>query len=770
MNQKILFSLFLCGILLPLRAQIKGTVTDSDSNPIPFANVAIYSLPDSTLITGTTTDQQGVFSLLADNNSSNALLRVSFIGYETQTVPALPEQTISLQPDTTLLDEVVVEGDLPRIRLRSDAVVATVQNTVLSKAGTANDVLKRLPAITGDDGDFSIFGKGKAKIYVNNRELRDVSELDLISSADIREVEIVHNPGAGYDASVKAVIRIHTVRKTGDGLSFDIRSTYLQTENTDLRQQLNLNYRHKGWDIFGTVKYERYAYVQDSRIAQEAFVDTLWTQKNELRVDGLSNPLTTIAGVNYEISSNHYAGVKYTMTAFPGKNGMQSTTLSDVYADGVFYDRWESNDNQTQNSKPRHRLNAYYNGKFGELNVDFNSDFYRSSQSTASSITESSQEYDDRVITSDNRIKNRLFATRLVLSYPVWEGQLSAGNEFTRTRRDDDYTTDIQGIPSTNTSIHDENNAFFAEYSRSTPIGQLTGGVRFEKVYSDYFSDGEKMDEQSRHYAHWFPNFSYSNTLGGVQLQLSYTAKTVRPAYWQLGSSIFYANRFTMQTGNPFLKPTIIHDASLTGSWKYLQLMVSYKQERDVIMQWATQMEENPAVTLLSTRNLDKLPSLTAYLTASPKFGIWAPQASIGFMKQWLTITSNDKQVRLNSPIPTASLNNSFSLPKGFLLTLDANFQGKGNQQNVKLTDHQFVVNLGVTKSFFDDRLSVVLKGHDLFHGRTMDIKAYNDRLNIYQFSRWDTRELELTVRYKFNTAKNRYKGTGAGQGEINRM
>ncbi|HAC73838.1 MAG TPA: TonB-dependent receptor, partial [Porphyromonadaceae bacterium] len=158
---------------------------------------------------------------------------------------------ISLQPDTTLLDEVVVEGDLPRIRLRSDAVVATVQNTVLSKAGTANDVLKRLPAITGDNGDFSIFGKGKAKIYVNNRELRDVSELDLISSADIREVEIVHNPGAGYDASVKAVIRIHTVRKTGDGLSFDIRSTYLQTENTDLRQQLNLNYRHKGWDIFG---------------------------------------------------------------------------------------------------------------------------------------------------------------------------------------------------------------------------------------------------------------------------------------------------------------------------------------------------------------------------------------------------------------------------------------------------------------------------------------------------------------------------------------
>ena len=72
-----------------------------------------------------------VFLLLADNNnSSNAQLWVSFIGYETPTVPALSEQTISLQPDTTLLSEVVVEGYLPRIKLRSDAVVTTIQSTV----------------------------------------------------------------------------------------------------------------------------------------------------------------------------------------------------------------------------------------------------------------------------------------------------------------------------------------------------------------------------------------------------------------------------------------------------------------------------------------------------------------------------------------------------------------------------------------------------------------------------------------------------------------
>lgn len=768
---KILFSLVLCGLIYPLSAQIKGTVSDLDNNPIEFANVAIYSLPDSTFITGTTTDELGLFEFTT-NNSNDKLLRVSFIGYETQTLHAKPHQEIILNSDTTMLSEVVVNGDIPRIRLRDDAVVATVENTVLSKAGTANDVLKRLPAITqDDDGAFSIFGKGKAKIYINNRELRDISELDLIASSDIKEVEIVHNPGARYDASIKAVIRIQTVRKAGDGFSFDVRSTYLQSEdNVDLRQQLNLNYRYRGLDIFGTVKYEKYAYVQNSTLTQTAFVDTLWTQANTLDVDGEVNPLTTIGGVNYEINPNHYIGVKYTMRSYPGKSSDLLTTTSDVYANNTFYDRWVNLSDQDNDYKPRHRANLYYNGKVGNLKIDFNSDIYKSSQSSKTKVIENSEEYDDRSINSTNKIDNRLFATRLVLSYPLMGGNLSFGNEYTRTKRNDDYSTDMDAISSTHTSIEDENNSFFAEYSRSTLIGKIGAGVRYENVKTDYFDEDGRNDEQSRKYKQWFPNLTYSNELGNVQLQLSYNVKTVRPSYWQLGSNTFYGNRFTLQTGNPFLKPSIIHDASLTSSWRFLQLMVSYKQEKDAIIQWAEQHEENPAITILSTKNIDKLPNLTMHLTASPKFGIWSPQASIGFTKQWLTITSNNKEVNMNNPMLTASLNNSFSLPQGFLVTLDGNYQGKGSYQNVEIIDDKFILNLGVTKSFLNDKLSLTLKGHDLFHGNRMGIKSYNNKLHLEQFSKWDTRELELTVRYKFNTNGNRYKGTGAGQSEFNRL
>lgn len=769
MIQKIVLFFLLGGILLPIHAQIHGTVQDTDSNPIEFANVALYTVPDSALIAGTITNQEGQFTLNA-NYSSDAFLKVSFVGYETRMVEASKDQLIALSPETTELGELVVNGDLPRIRVRSDALVASVENTVLSKAGTANDVLKRLPAVTGDDGAFEIFGKGAAKIYINNREMRDESELDRISSADIREVEIVYNPGARYDASVKAIIRIYTVRKVGDGFGFDLRSTYLQTENTDLRQQLNINYRNNGWDLFGTVKYERYAYLQESVIRQSTYVDTLWTQQNQLRVDGLSNPFTAVGGINYEFSPKHQAGVKYTLTTFPGNNGATANTTSDVFANGFFYDRWVSRDNQQQEQRPRHRINGYYNGTFGKLTVDFNGDLYRSSQTSISNITETSEEFDDRLIHSANQIHNRLIASRAILTYPLLGGTLTVGNEFTQTRREDDYQTSNPVIPSSNTAIHDQNLAFFTEYSHSTPLGQFTAGLRYENVKWDYFTDGERNAEQSRHYAQWFPAFTYSNSFGNVQLQMSYSVKTIRPAYWQLGSNIFYANRFTMQTGNPFLKPSTLHDVSLMGSWRFLQLAVSYKQEKDIIIQWAEQLEENPAVTLLSLINLDNMPSLSAFLTASPKVGIWSPQASIGLNSQWLDMEIRGEHVRMNRPVLVASLNNSFSLPKGFLITVDGRFQGKGFHQNFRTTENQYVVNAGITKFLFQDRLSLTLKGHDLFHGQKMGIFAYNDRLDIYQFSKWDTRELEFTVRYQFNTAKNRYKGNGAGDKEINRM
>lgn len=134
-------------LLFSIQAQLKGTLIDEDQQPIEFANIALYSLPDSVMITGAVSDEKGGFTLNGNGTDTvNAFLKISFIGYETQTVPAIDGQTIVMIAEAFTLNEVVINGNLPKIRLRNDALVTTVQHSVLSKAGTANDVLKRLPS------------------------------------------------------------------------------------------------------------------------------------------------------------------------------------------------------------------------------------------------------------------------------------------------------------------------------------------------------------------------------------------------------------------------------------------------------------------------------------------------------------------------------------------------------------------------------------------------------------------------------------------------
>ena len=748
---------------------ISGRVICEQNEPIAFATVALFSLPDSTLITGAMTNQNGEFSL--NGNGSDAFLQISFIGHETVTVSTAKNQIVTLKSETTTLGEVVIQGNLPQIRLRDDAVVTTVVNTVLSKAGTGNDVLQRLPLLTGGDGSFSVIGRGEAVIYINNRLMRDPSELDRINSADIREVEIVTNPGARYDASVRAVIRIRTVRRAGDGFGFDVRSTFMQPDNVGTTQQLNVNYRRNGWDIFGTVLYTENGIHRNGEIEQKTDVDTLWQQKSTTCLEGRMSTLRGIAGINYEFSPTHHAGVRYTLTTRP--NDRLSVDIQNIIlADGEFYDRFSTALlSEARNRQPAHLINAYYTGRVGDLTVDFNTDFFANQLSTHTRATETSQEFDDRTVITNSDVSNRLIASRLIFSYPVLGGQITVGSEYTNTHRRDNFQ-DIGGIvASSNIIVNEQNSSIFAEFSRAiSTIGQFRAGLRYENLRSEFLINDVRSDEQSRNYNQWFPNVSFSTRLQNVGLQLSYAARTQRPTFSQLSSNVIYVNRFTLETGNPFLKPATIHNIALTGTWQFIQMMVGYTDERNAIIQWAEQMEENEAIAILGRRNLDRLPRLTAFVSAAPTFGIWSPQASIGMTKQWLTITSHNEAITLNKPMFTASLNNSFSLPKGFLFTLDTRFRGKGNIQNVYMMQNQFVVNVGITKSFLNEQLRVELRGHDIFHGMGHAAFMYNTQMQLTDRSTFNSQRVELTARYRFNSARSRFRGTGAAQNQINRL
>jgi len=772
MNKFLCIALCFWVIKTTLIAQtITGKVADEKLQPLEFANVVLLSLPDSAFVEGTISNQVGDFILAT--NGKKGVIRVSSVGYTTAYKVYNGGEnigTVQLNSDTQLLGEVIVKGDLPTTRMKGDALVTSVQNSVLSKAGTANDVLSKVPGIIKKKDSFEVFGKGAPLIYINGRQVRDQSELDQLNSEDIKNVEVISNPGARYDATVKAVVRIQTVRRKGDGFGFDVRSSYYQSENVDLIEQVNMNYRHDNLDVFGTLEYDRVAWAQRNQMGTTIFApDTLWIQKNPHREDGVSHNLRGLLGVNYMIGENHSIGARYSITANP-KQYNDHTTNSDVTANGKLYDRVESVSHVDYDNRPAHQLSAYYNGKIGQLDIDFNADYYTNENRSTSRTVENSQEMEDREVNTFSKIANKLTAARLILSYPVWGGTLSVGGEYSHTSRDDDYVNKENYTPTIYSTLKETDKNAFVEYTHAVPIGQLAVGVRYENIVFDYYEDGKHIDGQSRKFDNWFPSLSFSTQVGKVNAQLSYTAKTQRPSYSQLSNNLFYMNRFSMQTGTPTLKSTVIHDVSLSGTWKFLQLMMSYQRMNDPIIYWSELMENNTSVSVFRFVNLDKQSSFSSFISAMPKVGCWSPQISFGVTKQWLTVMSNGEKVKLDTPMLMGTFNNTFSLPKDFLLSLDFTWQGKGNTDNYYLDKDLYICGVSIRKSFLKDALSIEAKGSDLFHGLVYRGQIYVGNSYFFPNNSNDSREFVLTLRYKFNTTRNKYKGTGAANDELRRL
>ena len=192
---------------------------------MPYANVVLLSLPDSAFVSGTISGEDGSFTL--ETTSENQIVKISSIGYKTVCKPVSPANIgiVQLVSDAQMLGEVVVKAGLPKMQLKGDAMVTTVQGSILEKAGTGEDLLDKLPGVSADDGEVRVFGAGAPEIYINGRKVRDNSELNQLSSDNIKSVEVVNNPGSRYDAMVNAVIRIRT-KKTARR-RFRIRQPFL---------------------------------------------------------------------------------------------------------------------------------------------------------------------------------------------------------------------------------------------------------------------------------------------------------------------------------------------------------------------------------------------------------------------------------------------------------------------------------------------------------------------------------------------------------------
>lgn len=766
----IVTALALYSTLAKAQQTIRGWITDEQRLPIEYANVIALSVRDSSLVTGAVTDKAGAFQLSVSADAQ-VFLRVSGVGYERRNVSLpLAADTLQLKAEAKAMEGVTVTAQRPKMAIRNDALVTTIVGSSLAKAGSGNDVLKRIPLLTGKEGSYSVVGRGAAVIYINNRKITDATEIERLNSSDIKNVEVVTNPGARYDATVSAVIRIHTVRKVGDGFGFDARTSAYYWENWDTYNQLNMYYRRNGLELTAGSAYNLSNNLTRLATTNEVQTTNLWTNKwisDFSSRNTYNNYMLTAA---YEFNTNHAIGARFFSNLLVGANYEHGKFSTDVIKNNVLYDHIESQIQNRSTAIPNKSLSAYYVGKVGKLDIDFNTDYYYGRETEYKLTTEQSTNSDNRTVTSTGTHANKFFATKLVLSHPLFGGRLSIGNENTFTNYEQNYANQEGIVANAASTIKERNNAFFFEYSRLTPIGQLMAGLRYERVNSDYYDQGVYNTEHSRTYNQWFPSLSFATQIKKVSLQLSYSVKTSRPSYNQLGTDVLYINRFTRQSGNPTLKPETLHNITLVSSWNWLTFVANYTQTHNKIMYWNEQESTDENITNLRYRNFKRFPALTLSLTAAPTVGIWSPQLTLFCQKQWFDIERLGSKFDLNKPIWGIKWNNSFEFRHDWTAEAFLQVNSKGITENTELIRSTSAFNFSVRKVFLNDRLSVTVGVNDLFNRSANQSLLYTNNLSIEIKQEFDSRDFYVTLRYKFNTARSKYKGTGAGQSERNRF
>ncbi len=758
----------LLAVLTTAAQTFTGRVVDETQAPIPFANVVLLNANDSAFVAGTTTDTDGSFSLTG--NTARPLIKITYLGYKTLVLHAAGGDlgTIALEPEATMLGEVVVKGQRPAFKLTTEGLKTDVENTLLSKVGTAKAVLENLPGVQRKKDCIEVFGKGTPLIYINGRKLQNQTELDQISSEDIQSVELITNPGAKYDATVESVILIKTKRPQGEGFSFNSQASYYVGKGPDAALGLNWNYRHRGLDVFGSVWYNDDKYLENDDFVFDVQADTTWRMNEHSDIKTHHKSIYTSAGVNYIFNDNHSMGFRYDTKAF-FLNRSRGTFTADVMANGDFYDHLENDMHMSSKFNMPHTLNAYYNGKVGKTSIDFNTDYVFHKERKSQLNDEVSQEWESRTVTSTSVIRNQLWAAKLVLSWSLWGGNLQVGTEYDHTHRNDDYINPEQVVPTSFTEQKERNYIFFAEYGHPLPFGQLKAGLRNENVYSDYYNQGMRMAEQSRNYHHFFPSVGLMARAGNVQLMLNYAMKIKRPGYWRLRGSVTYANRFTWDSGNPLLKPTINNEVSFMAMYKWVNLMLAYKHDRDVIVNVAHEIPGSEATTLMTNENVDHKDAMRVMLTFSPRFGLYQPSLTLGMIKEWIKIPSPIGFISPKNPAYLVQFSNNFQILPTLTANVNFNFTSRGDMENVTISEPLYLLDIGATKTFLNDRLSIQVTGHNLLDSQEHYKLRYGLR-TMCQTQRRDVREVEFTVRYKFNATQSKYKGTGAGTSEKERL
>lgn len=749
--------------------KLSGHIVDEKGVPMPFANVSLLSVADSSFITGGVSNENGDFVIPCQ--MKHIIAKISTIGYKTVIRNAAVGKmgTITLHPETYTIKGVEIKGEIPQYKMVTGGMAVDVQHSVLHDVGTADDLLSMIPMVQKRDGKFEVLAKGEPEIYINNKKVTGTNELKMLKSADIKNVEVITAPGAKYNAEVNAVIRIKTLKPQGDGFSLSLYNQSRLNNKWYNYDDLTLKYRTNGLEAFANIALDNGNYSTEQDVDQEIHISKdLFNANAKIPVRSTWTTLYYKAGLSYDFNTDHSIG--FSISSQHIFSSIFKTDMEQHYTkNGTFYGDVFLETDIREKNKPVWELNSYYVGKVGKLSIDFNATVLRNCSENINYQYEHSEELGSRPITTTTDDKSTMAAGKLVLTYPVWKGELTGGSEVTSTQRHGNNLNAEGIIPASDTEREEKNIAGFAEYQMRLGQWHMNAGLRYEHVSTNYTSFGVKQEEPSRTYNDLFPTLSAAWQKGKWGAQLSYTKRITRPQYSQLTSMVVYDSRMLYEGGNPILRPSIRQGIDFILTYAWLNFATGFTRENDFFTHTGKIYDEENEIIILTPENFDHQDRVYATLTASPKIGIWQPITTLHYYQQMFDSEKYGAPKKLNKPEFSARLQNWFILGTTAKALLDINYTGS-NHWGMMYRGTSCSVNARVQKTFLKGNLIATLYADDIFRSARNNMITYygigTTSNKIYTY----TQAVGFTISYNFNATTSKYKGTGAGNDEKSRL
>jgi hypothetical protein len=754
---------------MPAIGIVQGTVTDSSAGiPIEYASISMVDNHDGSVVTGGLSKKDGSF-IVREIPLGQYIVMVEFIGYAKKEIGPLnifPGDggsiehfigEVALKISSVNLDAVEVVGDESQFIQTVDKQIFKVGKNLTAAGGTGFDLLRKVPTVDVDiDGEVSIAGDANVTILIDGKRSGLTGSnrrgvVDNIQVGMVEKVEVITNPSAKYDPDgVGGIINIVMKRGAFDGLNGSISGMAGEYEKRNLNG--NINYRTDKWNIFaGTSTRSGNNIGKGFREFTYEYSDSSSSiLQNTLRK---KNP----ANIGARIGGDYYPNKSSTISYTYMYGNHDETTKEQLEYLSPFYRITES---KSEDVGIHHDHSLSYENKFGtndrkltaSIDINFEEDDIVQYNIENSSII------NDLGTNSDTDVKEKNESQTLRIDYEDdLSESLSIETGVKATLKS--FSTDYNYLEQLYINNYDED--IYAAYASLTyDITEKFGikaGARFEQVetnaalipssanevadsvniISTIIDNAIDASPYKNPYSKVYPSVFLIYKLSPMQtIQFGYSKKVNRPGRRTI--SPFPRNTFDIsriRNGNPYLDPEYSDGAELKFSSNSRKLNfnagLSYKLVKDNIMWWDRDMVEfdGDVYEILTADNSENSESMGSSLIINYRP---MPLVSIMFSRWgWSNKTYGNGESDLNGDSKGAYNRGMLTVNIPRVVRLELTAGGRGKMKfTTGSSPGNFSADIGLQKSFMDNRLSVTVKLDDVFDTKKFIINTENTITN----------------------------------------